>query len=127
MESGNPTPVNKKLTPGNSYENTSMNGIDPPHPTYKGTLSLPKTDLFAEFKLSFNEIGRSGASKPSPESIHSNSIIAPNVSSPYYVNFYFKVSTTFLLDKYGGILIEHLSFISLYITFPAELIFVGSP
>ena len=48
------------------------------------------------------------------KSMHSNSIIAPNESLPYSVNFYCNVSTTILLDRYGGILIEHLNFISLY-------------
>lgn len=66
-----------------------MKGIEPPHPTYTGL--FPNTSSEASLRGVFNSCGRSGASKPSPESKHSNSRRAPKVSGPLSVNFSFKV------------------------------------
>ena len=104
-----------------------MKGIDPPQPTYNGCLSYPNTSLVADSKQPFKNYGKSGASNPSFPSINVNSIMAPNVSSPSASSFVFKVSTTYLLERPGGILIEHRNFISLYNTFPALAIFYGNP
>lgn len=104
-----------------------MKGIDPPHPTYNGFLSYPNTSLVADSRQVFKNGGKSGASNPSFPSINANSITAPKVSSPGASNFVFKVSITYLLDRPGGILIEHLNFIYLYKTLPALAMFKGNP
>lgn len=80
LESLKPTPVNKKATPGNSLDMTSMKGIEPPHPMKIGSLPL-KTSLVESKTIFLSSGENSGAQKPSATSTTSIEILAPNDSS----------------------------------------------
>jgi hypothetical protein len=76
----NPTPIRRKATPGNSRDITSINGIEPPHPTNIGSFPL-NTSLVDSKTMFLTCCVKSGAQKPSATSTTSNEIFAPNVSS----------------------------------------------
>ena len=119
--------MSRKLTLGNSRDITSINGIEPPHPTKIGSFPL-KTSWVESKTISLSYSGNSGAQKPSATSTTSKSIFAPNVSSlSSAISNSLSLSTTSAPFYVGASLIEQRNFKSRTIAFPAMLRLVGSP
>lgn len=125
FESGNPTPVNKKLASGYIWLKNSINGMLPPQPTNRGSFPL-NTCLFAEKKASFILGSKSPESKPFPQNLGSNEISAWYECCSSLTNFS-RISVAYSPLSVGGSLNEHLRVTCPLIEFEASLSFAGIP
>ena len=79
LESGNPTPVSKKLAFGYISEKNSIKGMLPPHPIKSGRFPL-KTYLLASKNAVLTSGSNSLVSNPLPPLLFNISTLAPYVS-----------------------------------------------